>query len=510
MSIPQILAMYLPQFHEIEENNKWWGKGFTEWTTVKAAKSLYEGHKQPIQPLEYYDLLDKKVMEKQAEYMHKYGVDGMCFYHYYFEDGKKILEKPAENLLKWSDVNMPFCFCWENGSWVRSWSNVQGNSWTELFEPKKYQEKDDILLKQDYGERKEWETHFYYLLPFFKDNRYLKKDGHPIFIIYQPLDISCLKEMKKCWNELMIREGMPSIYFIGRGTDCGVLESTLIHQPIDAWEALTDKRFQNEYGLQFYLDYDDVWEKILKKHYTQKNVCLGGFVGFDDTPRRGYKGRVIYGSTPQKFNKYMIRLLLKAKFIESEYVFINAWNEWGEGMYLEPDQQWGFQYLEALYDAKRFVDTYGEILSEALSDNSCITEDNNEEIVILSKKIDRYKTYWNILNRWLNLKLLNKSICDYFIYNNYNRVAIYGIGMLGSTLVKEMQNYNIPIAYGIDQDVYKGRKFDFPIYQLQDSLPEVDLIVVTVRYIFEDVKRQLQERGCKNIVSLENIIMEMT
>lgn len=217
MKTPKIFALYLPQFHRVKENDEWWGEGFTEWSTVKAAKPLYPGHEQPRQPLEYYDLTVKETMCKQAEYMHRYGVDGMCFYHYYFENGKKILEKPAENLLKWTDIDMPFCFYWANESWVRSWSNVSGNSWSELFEPEKDQKGRSVLLRQNYGGKSEWEEHFNYLLPFFRDSRYIKKDGHPILIIYAADEIEQLKEMKDYWNELMEKENLPSIFFIGRG-----------------------------------------------------------------------------------------------------------------------------------------------------------------------------------------------------------------------------------------------------------------------------------------------------
>lgn len=142
------IAMYLPQFHCIPENDAWWGKGFTEWSTVKAAKPLYESHGQPRIPLNqnYYNLLEKETMLWQAELMHQYGIDGLCFYHYYFKNGKKILEKPAENLLCWKDVNIPFCFCWDSASWARTWSNVGGNSWADTFEKKEKRQGPGLCL----------------------------------------------------------------------------------------------------------------------------------------------------------------------------------------------------------------------------------------------------------------------------------------------------------------------------------------------------------------------------
>lgn len=169
MRTPQVYAFYLPQFHRTPENDEWWGEGFTEWTNVKNAKPLFPGHYQPHEPLDYYNLLNKETMEKQAALMHEYGVDGMCFYHYYFENGRKILEKPAENLLKWTDITMPFCFYWANQSWIRSWSNMAGgNKWTEIYDQSKKEEGDGVLLRQVYGGRNEWKDHFYYMLPFLK------------------------------------------------------------------------------------------------------------------------------------------------------------------------------------------------------------------------------------------------------------------------------------------------------------------------------------------------------
>lgn len=508
MKIPKVLAMYLPQFHRTKENDEWWGEGFTEWSTVKAAKPLYPGHEQPVKPMDYYDLMDRNVMSRQAEYMHQYGVDGMCFYHYYFENGRQVLEKPAENLLKWKDIDMPFCFYWANESWIRSWSNISGNSWTELFEAGKYQSGESVLLKQSYGGRTSWKEHFTYLLPFFKDKRYIKNEGRPVFIIYSPEDIEHLEEMKNYWNELMEKEGMPPIFFIGKGTDNGILDRSMLHEPMNTWNDFCERRFQNQYAFQYYLSYDEVWERILSRQHIAENTYIGGFVGFDDTPRRGYKGKIMYGGTPEKFRKYLIRLLLKAGKIHKDYVFINAWNEWGEGMYLEPDEKWGFQYLEAVKSAKDFMKEYGDIVEASWSDDSFMEREhsNNEEIVMLSKRNERYRGYWKILSRWLELNLQGKSICEYFVRNMYNRVAIYGLGLLGVPLVEEMCNHGIQIVYGIDQDEHKGKKFDFPVYRMQDNLPEADIIVITVSYVFDSIKTQLSQKIDCRIVSLNELL----
>lgn len=166
--MPKTIAIYLPQFHEVEENNRWWGQGFTDWVTVKNALSLFQGHRQPRVPLDqnYYDLLQHDTMKHQAEMAAKYKVSGFCFYHYWFKDGRRILEKPAENLLRWTDIDMPFCFSWANQTWARTWTNVSNsNAWIDVdFENR--ESGDDILLRQSYGGKKDWKEHFEYLLPF--------------------------------------------------------------------------------------------------------------------------------------------------------------------------------------------------------------------------------------------------------------------------------------------------------------------------------------------------------
>ncbi len=505
MKIPKILSMYLPQFHRVKENDEWWGEGFTDWNTVKLGKPLYSGHEQPVEPLAYYDLLNKDVMRQQAEDMHRYGIDGMCFYHYYFENGRMILERPAENLLKWDDIDMPFCFYWANQSWIRSWSNVSGNSWTEIFESTERQEGTGVLLNQAYGARASWEAHFRYLLPFFKDSRYLKVDGRPVFVIYDPADIEHLEEMISCWNELIEKEGMPSVFFIGNGGDYNVLDKAMLHEPMNTWLDFYDRKFQNQYGFQFYLDYDEVWEKILHRSCVDNNVYLGGFVGFDDTPRRGYKGKIMYGATPEKFQRYMTRLLIKAGNMGNEFIFINAWNEWGEGMYLEPDKRWGYQYLEAVKKAKDFVENYGDIVGEACLDHS-LQSGNDEEIKSLSLKSERYRGYWKTSRRWIAIHLREETICKQFLNNKYRKIAIYGLGVMGELLVQEMDKFHIEIAYGIDQDEHKGRKFDFPIYRLQDTLPEADIVVITVNYAVDKIKQQLSEKMVCSMISLNDLL----
>jgi hypothetical protein len=345
------LALYLPQFHCVPENDEWWGEGFTDWVAAKKAEPLFPGHYQPREPLDdnYYDLLQKETMQWQADLAKQYGVDGFCFYHYYFDNGRRILEKPAENLLKWSDVDMPFCFYWANKSWVRSWSNLENSdTWFETGAEQMQALLPAVLLKQSYGLQGDWKKHFMTLLPYFKDKRYIKKDGMPIFMILKPEHIAHLNQMLRFWQKLAKNNGFPGLFVIGSETaqiKNKMLQARMVHEPSSYWSnidysmPLENRRFP----------FKDVWRHLLCARYDRREkTYLCGITDFDDTPRRGIKGSSCAGSTPKHFFHYFLLACLKSLARGNEYIFINAWNEWGEGMYLEPDKKYGYAYLEAV------------------------------------------------------------------------------------------------------------------------------------------------------------------
>ena len=363
----KIITFYLPQFHEIPENNEWWGKGFTEWVNVKKAQPLYEGHEQPRVPLNenYYNLLDPNVQVWQAKIAKEYGVYGFCYYHYWF-NGKLLLEKPMENMLKNRDIDIPFCVCWANEPWTRAW----------VGETK-------VLIPQLYGEKREWKEHFDYLLPFFKDSRYICDDGKPLVVIYRPEVIECLNEMLDYWNELAIQEGFEGLTYAYQNIDFDLkadkddsrFKYNIEFQPLYARHdmfknnhkyikalrrkvaAFVEKNFGFDlmrYGVGFFnksnqISYDEAWNKILtRKPETEKNVP-GAFVGWDNTPRKGERGEIFVGDTPEKFEKYLTQQIIRAKNIYSkDMIFMYAWNEWAEGGYLEPDEDDKYGYLEAI------------------------------------------------------------------------------------------------------------------------------------------------------------------
>ena len=493
----KVIAFYLPQFHRVPENEQWWGEGYTEWTAVKNAEKLYENQYQPRIPLNnnYYNLMEKDTMNWQSYLMKKYNIYGMCFYHYYFENGKKILEKPAENLLKWIDIDMPFCFSWANESWARTWSQIPGkNSWNNLMETNNSHD-GGILLRQEYGEEREWKEHFNYLIRFFKDSRYIKIDDRPVFLIHKPDSIPCLPQMMEKWNELSRENGMNNIFFIASNSENADFDACLRQEA----------NYSLGYFSEFIVDYDELSEEIVKnaaslsgKHY----FC--GFPGYDDTPRRGRNGRIIEDSTPDKFYKLMKRLFYLGDRIGNDVTFVNAWNEWGEGMYLEPDEKYGFGYLEALNKALSDYKKIDEEEKKYLIDlvNTKINNSNTDVDYI---RIRKYNHLMNLFNKWLFIKESGVSLQIYFETKGYKRIALYGLGMAGNHLLAELKNSQMEIIYGIDR-LGNQLKFSFPIYTPDAEIPLADVIVVSITYDFNNIYKILKRKFAGPIVSLEEII----
>lgn len=506
----KVLAMYLPQFHRVKENDEWWGEGFTEWTAVRSAEKLFDGHEQPRVPLNgnYYDLLQKNTMKWQAELMKQYDIDGMCFYHYYFKKGRKILEKPAENLLKWRDIDMPFCFSWANESWVRSWSRFSkgdSNSWSLKFEKIECSNFDGVLLEQEYGDREAWKSHYEYLSNFFKDDRYIKHDGMPVFMIYKPLDIVCLKEMLDMWDNLSKQDGFPGIYTIGTNAYCPEkqgLKGSNLQEPQDTFRRFYSERTADNFGVQRIVNYTEAWENLIAKD-VPKGASLGGFVGYDDTPRRGFYGSVIKDRSPFVFYEGIKKLLIKAKKNKSPFVFINAWNEWGEGMYLEPDERFENQFLEAFKQAKKDADYLEDkdIYVDNDEDNLSLRIENNA----LMKKAERYRGYWKIFDTWMSLLENCGTVADYLQKMGYKNVAVYGYGMLGKHLVHQLKTLGVCVDYVIESNI--GKETDgIPMYSLDGNLPEVDAVIVTVMYDYDKIYEDLKDKIKAEILPITRLL----
>lgn len=345
----KILALYLPAFHRIKENDEWWGEGFTEWDNVKKAKKLYQSHEQPMHPLNnnYYDLSNKTDIEKQIKLAKEYRVDGFIFYHYWLDTNKMIFEKPAELLRDKIKEDIGYCFCWANHTWTATW-DAKGNK---------------VLMEQKYGEEDDWLKHIEYLYTFFKDDRYIKRDDRPVLYIYNGNQIEKYNEMLDCWNKYLKSKGMKEIYVIeyiftrnknitSEKTDAVVEFEPVYTTFFDISWANKLKRFIcKKLKITDFQNYDKLWKYNIKRKrtYSGKKIYKSCFVGWDNSPRKAKNSMIVKGQTPEKFEKYLNELINNNREDASnEYVMINAWNEWGEGAMLEPTEEYKYKYLEAI------------------------------------------------------------------------------------------------------------------------------------------------------------------
>lgn len=366
MKKTKVFAAYLPQYHRIKENDEFWGAGFTDWVGVKKSVPQFDGHNQPRRPLDdnYYDLSDWKVLEWQAKLAKEHGVDGFCIYHYWFKDAHKVLETPAENLLSHPEIEIGYFFSWDNNSWIRSWSNIAGNAWAPNFEKDKSGSVSPMLLECAYGGKNDWKEHFEYLLPFFKDERYLRIDDKPVFQFFADREPQVLKEMGQYWNELAQENGLKGLFFMCQKApfiDKHVFNSEFIYQPIGIWnkQRAIKRRMWKLLGISgkkqglTKINYDKAWAKIIRqvKSHAKESVYFSGIVRYDDSPRRGKSANVFVGDTPEKFEKWFATFYRLNCMYDREFLLLTAWNEWGEGAYLEPDADTKYSYLEALKHA---------------------------------------------------------------------------------------------------------------------------------------------------------------
>lgn len=355
---PLIVALYLPQFYETEYNNEWWGKGYTEWTACKKAKPLFPGHQQPKVPQNqnYYDLSVKENIRWQIEIAKENGLDGFAVYQYY-SCGNKLLDVPTEIIRDNPDLDFPFYLFWANESWRMMW----------FGQDKK------VVWEQKYGTEKDWKKQFEYCLPYFLDKRYIRINDMPVYTVYNAWNFPQIDKFIDLWNKQAKEAGLKGIYFVkalGR-KDQRRLENfsaNVMREPNFSfafsetfWEKTkrvvrsrvveaVNKKILMPKGkgiVNTKASYDKMWEKILAQP-SNSQTCLGAFVDWDNTARRGHNGTVMLGATPEKFGKYMKLLFEKAKNSDSPMIVINAWNEWAEGAYLEPDEEHRDAYLKQI------------------------------------------------------------------------------------------------------------------------------------------------------------------
>ncbi|MDD7597996.1 glycosyltransferase WbsX family protein [Prevotella sp. SGI.027] len=373
----RVIAYYLPQFHPIPENDKYWGKGFTEWTNVAKAKPLFKGHYQPRIPadLGFYDLRLPEVREQQAQMARETGIEGFCYWHYWFGNGKRLLQRPFNEVLQSGKPDFPFCLAWANHSWKTStWENGG---------------KDRMIVEQRYLGEEDYTMHFQEVLPAFRDKRYITIEGKPLFTIFDPYNFRDVSNFIKTWQRLAKENGLKDIYFIAmcnststlrRNADGALRRVTpnlqssekvyndLLNLGFDGINSFGKSRAEmlcmGKYAriakklLHQYLpflpthciNYEKIMQHFFAPEDSWQNVYPSIFPQWDRTPRAGNSEGVYVNATPTTFKKHIQDALnvIKNKDMEHRILFLRAWNEWGEGNYVEPDLKYGHGFLDAI------------------------------------------------------------------------------------------------------------------------------------------------------------------
>ena len=365
----RLIAFYLPQFHPIPENDAWWGPGFTEWTNVAKAKPLFRGHRQPRLPadLGFYDLRVPETRQRQADMARSAGVEAFCYWHYWWGNGRRIIERPFEEVRGSGEPDFPFCIAWANQSWTGIWHGA----------PK------SVLIEQTYPGPEDEVAHFRWAQKAFEDPRYLRVDGKPMFVIFSPHDLPSAVAFTDHWRELAAQAGYPGIFFVAisnrykPGVD--VYRDSLL-EPFDAVTALvpqdyldgpardtqrTDlRRRWRELNVGYKLKkfkpaifnrptrirYADVVARALEDMPPGERFLPSVLPGWDNTPRSSHRGVVYEGETPALFRKYLQKAVDRVADYSPDHqiVFLKAWNEWAEGNYVEPDAVNGHAYLDVI------------------------------------------------------------------------------------------------------------------------------------------------------------------
>ncbi len=366
----KLIAMYFTQLHAIPENDEWWGEGFTDWVNVRKARPHFEGHNQPRVPLNnnYYDQSQLETLRWQIDLAKENGVYGFCHYHYWF-DGKQLLETPTNLMLQNKDLDLPFCLSWANETWSRRWDASDYH----------------VLIKQTHPPDKwRWKLHFDYLIQAWTDDRAIKVDGKPVFVIYRPQHISDIDGMLDYWRELAHGAGLKGLYFIVqknwefphrdflKGIDAIFqfqpfeamyspfyekspykhrMLSSLVHQLPESVQGLLRAVYAKLNQKMEFWDYDAVWSHITQIHNDPELTTYpGAFVDWDNTARYGKRARLFKDANPERFEYWFNKLVntMDERNLPENFIFLNAWNEWAEGAYLEPDEKHGHNYLSAI------------------------------------------------------------------------------------------------------------------------------------------------------------------
>jgi lipopolysaccharide biosynthesis protein len=335
----KVLAIYLPQFHPIPENDRWWGKGFTEWSRVARARPQFVGHYQPHLPerLGFYDLRLPEVRARQAALARAYGIHGFCYYYYWFGT-KTLLERPLTEMLATGEPDFPFCLCWANENWTRRWDGAEG----QLLIEQRYGPELDAALIQD-------------LMPFFRDHRYLRVRGAPVLLVYQPSALPEPLATTARWRRAAREQGLPDLHLVAALTfglrdprPLGFDAAVEFPPHGEPWNSCAVDGIEPGFSGAI-VDFRTVVSRRLALPPPPFRLYRTAMAGWDNTPRRGRQATVFHRASPGVYEEWLRALVTAARRVDPDHrlVFVNAWNEWAEGAHLEPDKRFGTGYLEA-------------------------------------------------------------------------------------------------------------------------------------------------------------------
>lgn len=350
----KLIAFYLPQFHPTVENNEWWGEGFTDWRSVNMAKPLFRGHVQPKIPadLGYYDLRLEESRVQQGNMAQEYGIDAFCYWHYWFGEGKRLLNAPFDEVVKSGKPAIPFCLGWANHSWYKKAWGGKG--------------KDRLLIEQKYPGIEDYILHFNTLLPAFKDNRYFRHNGKLVFIVYVPLATDEMSIFIQTWRKLANENGLNDFFFVGKDSYSNKKKKILslgfdaIYNDNIFGVLHRESKFAKgiRYILKKYFKYPMVFQYrdavkyMLTEEERKEDVVPSIAPNWDHSPRSGRTQAIFVNTKPKYFMQLVSEACDIANKKENDLVIVKSWNEWGEGNYLEPDMQYGRGMLEALKNGK--------------------------------------------------------------------------------------------------------------------------------------------------------------
>jgi len=337
----KVIAYHLPQFHATPENDEWWGKGFTEWTNTRKAKPLFPGHYQPREPhddIGYYDLSDVAVLKRQAKLARRHGIDGFAFYHYWFH-GRRLLGKPVDTLLAHPEIDIDFCLCWANETWSKRWDGKDHH----ILAQQTFSDEDDIRFIE-------------YLAPFFRDRRYIKVNGRPLLQVYRVSKLPSARATANRWRDWCRINGIGEIHLVAvTHSEIQPSDSHLKKIGFDAYAAFTPHNFPcahipSEAGLfesGYRFNYADGVARYQASDVKEKSYeCCT--LGWDNTARFGKKAMIYLNFSMHKYHKWLVEAVRRTRQNfegDNKLIFINAWNEWAEGAYLEPDKKYGYAAL---------------------------------------------------------------------------------------------------------------------------------------------------------------------